>query len=253
MKILILSSKQFNFALCVATVITLVLLTFGTYVTATANRLLPIYSVENSKKQIAITFDAAWDDSGLDEIMAVLKKHNALSTVFVVGEWAEKYHDAVKKLSDAGHTIGNHSNKHSHLNKMDATQIEKDVTACNQTIEAITGKKATLYRGPYGEYNNTAVSVINKLGMYYIQWSCDSLDWKPNYTVDMITAAALKKAGAGGIMLFHIGIENTAAALERVLATLETEGYTFVTVDQLILKDNYTIDHTGKQIKKTNT
>ena len=69
----------------------------------------------------------------------------------------------------------------------------------------------------------------------------------------MITAAAIKKAGAGGIMLFHIGIENTAAALERVLATLEREGYTFVTVDQLVLKDNYTIDHTGKQIKKTNT
>ena len=178
MKILILSSKQFNFALCVATVITLVLLTFGTYVTAAANRLLPIYSVENSKKQIAITFDAAWDDSGLDEIMAVLKKHNALSTVFVVGEWAAKYPDAVKKLSDAGHTVGNHSNKHSHLNKMDAAQFANDVTACNKTIEAIIGKPVTLYRGPYGEYTNTAISVINELGMYYIQWSCETLATK---------------------------------------------------------------------------
>ena len=250
MKILVLSSKQVNFILCVTTVVALVLLTFGTYVSANANRLLPIYSVENSKKQVAITFDAAWDDSGLDDIIAVLKRHNAPSTVFAVGEWVDKYPDAVKKLDAAGHLMANHSDKHIHLNKMNAEQFKADVLACNKRIEAITGKPVTLYRGPYGEYNNTAVSAIENMGMYYIQWDCDSLDWKPNYTADMITAAALKNVQSGSIILLHIGAKHTATALENILTKLEKEGYTFVTVDQLILKENYTIDHAGRQMKK---
>lgn len=250
MKIIVLSSKQVNFLLCVTTAIALVLLTFGTYVSASTNRLLPIYSVQNNKKQVAITFDAAWDDSGLDDILAVLKNHNAPSTVFAVGEWVSKYPDAVKRLDKAGHLVANHSDKHNHLNKMNAQQFEQDVIACNKRIEAITNKQVTLYRGPYGEYNNTSISVIDKLNMYYIQWDCDSLDWKPNYTADMITAAALKNVQSGSIILLHIGAKHTATALENILTRLEGEGYSFVTVDELILKDNYTIDHTGRQIKK---
>jgi len=250
LKILVMSSKQVNYILCVATVITLVILALGTYVSANANRLLPIYSVENNKKQVAITFDAAWDDSGLDDIMTVLKKYDAPSTVFAVGEWVDKYPDAVKKLDEAGHLMANHSNKHIHLNKMNAEQFREDVQNCNKRIEAITGKPVTLYRGPYGEYNNMSVSAIKNMNMYYVQWDCDSLDWKPDYTVDMITKAALKNVQSGSIILLHIGAKHTAAALENILVQLEKEGYSFVTVDKLILKDNYTIDHTGRQIKK---
>ena len=178
MKILVLSSKQINFILSVTTVIALVLLTWCTYVSANANRLLPIYSVENSKKQVAITFDAAWDDSGLDDIMKVLKKHSAASTVFAVGEWVDKYPDAVRKLVDAGHLMANHSDRHIHLNKMNAEQFKADVQSCNKRIEAITGKPVTLYRGPYGEYNNMSVSAIKNMGMYYVQWDCDTIDIK---------------------------------------------------------------------------
>ena len=250
MKILVLSSKQVNFILSITTVIALVVLALGTYVSANANRLLPIYSVENSKKQVAITFDAAWDDSGLDDIMSVLKKHNAQSTVFAVGEWVDKYPDAVRKLDEAGHLMANHSDRHIHLNKMNAQQFKADVLNCNKRIEAITGKPVTLYRGPYGEYNNMSVSAIKNMGMYYLQWDCDSLDWKPNYTVEMITKSALKNVQSGSIMLLHIGAKHTAAALENILTELEQEGYTFVTVNELILKDNYTIDHTGRQSKK---
>lgn len=250
MKILVLSSKQVNFILSVTSVVALALLTWGTYVSANANRLLPIYSVENNKKQVAITFDAAWDDSGLEDIMKVLKKYNAPATVFAVGEWVDKYPDAVKKLDNAGHLMANHSDRHIHLNKMNAEQFKADVKNCNKRIEAITGNPVTLYRGPYGEYNNMSVSAIENMDMYYVQWDCDSLDWKPDYTVDMITKSALKNVQSGSIILLHIGSKHTAAALENILAQLEKDGYTFVTVDQLILKDNYTIDHRGRQIKK---
>ncbi len=249
MKIVILSSKQVNFLLCVASVVAMVMLAFGTYVSANNERRLPIYSVENNKKQVAITFDAAWDDSGLDDVLAVLKKYNAPATVFAVGEWVDKYPQEVRKISESGHLLANHSDSHKHLNNMSTQTFKEDVVNCNKRIESITGKKVTLYRGPYGEYNNTTVAAIENLDMYYIQWDCDSLDWKPDYTVDMITEAALKNVQSGSIILMHIGAKNTAAALDKILARLEKEGYSFVTVDDLILKDGYIIDHRGKQCK----
>ncbi len=250
MKIVVLHSKQINFFVAVSSVLALAFVTVGMLVSAKANRLLPIYCTQNDKRQIAITFDAAWDDSGVDELIEIMDKHSACSTVFVVGEWAQKYPDAVKKLDAKGHLIANHSNKHLHLKNMTTEQFVKDTKACNDVINQLTDKDVTLYRGAYGEYNNMSVEAIRKMGMYYIQWDCDSLDWKPDYTVDMIVESALKNVKPGSIMLLHIGAKNTAQALDKILSQLSSEGYQFVTVDELIYKENYYIDHTGKQMIK---
>lgn len=249
MRIFVVNSRKINAVISVVSVAALALATVGMLVSAKENRILPIYNVENSNKQIAVTFDAAWDDSNVDELISIMDEYGVKSTVFAVGEWAEKYPDAVKKLSDAGHEIANHSDKHRHIKSMSKDEFIADVKACNERLTAITGKTVTLYRGAYGEYNNMSVSAVESLGMYYIQWDCDSLDWKPDYTVDMIVSSALKKAKPGSIMLLHIGAKLTAEALPRILTELKNEGYRFVTVSELIYKDNYKIDSSGKQIR----
>lgn len=248
MRVYVFHSRKINAFISAASVAVLLFVTVGMFVAAKANRLLPIYSVENSEKLIAITFDAAWDDSGLDEILSVLSDYDARSTVFAVGDWAEKYPDAVKKLVDSGHEIGNHSNKHEHISGMTRDAFMSDLKACNERLTAITGKPVTLYRGAYGEYSNMSVAAVEEAGMYYIQWNCDGLDWKPNYTTDMIVSAALKNVKSGSIMLLHIGAKLTHEALPQILSKLKAEGYRFVTVSELIYKDNYSIDGQGRQI-----
>ena len=220
---------------------------FSILTAANAKRRLPIYRVENAKRQIALTFDAAWTADDVSDIIGILARFDAPSTFFAVGDWAAKYPDAVKALAKAGHELGNHSASHTHLNKLDAAAFRADVERCNRTLSDLTGKPVTLYRGPYGEYNDSAVAAIEEMGMYYIQWDCDSRDWKPDFTVQNILDSALKNVAPGSILLLHVGAKHTVEALPILLERLQADGYTFVTVSDLILKENYTIDHAGEQ------
>lgn len=108
-----------------------------------------------------------------------------------------------------------------------------------------------VFRPPYGDYDDKLVDVCYELKYFPIQWSVDSLDWK-NYGVKSIidTVVNHKALDNGGIILMHNGSKYTADALQSVIDGLKKKGYTFVTVPELIMRENYVIDHTGKQISK---
>ncbi|MBQ7953634.1 MAG: deacetylase, partial [Clostridia bacterium] len=119
----------------------------------------------------------------------------------------------------------------------------------DKKIKDITGQKEVLFRAPYGEYNDLLVKTCEDTGRFCIQWDVDSLDWK-GITADMIVKRVTEKIKNGSIVLLHNGAENTAEALPQLLCELKNAGYEFVTVSDLIYKDNYYIDHTGMQIPK---
>jgi len=100
------------------------------------------------------------------------------ATFFVVGDWVDKYPESVKALAAAGNEVMNHSSDHAHFAKLSADEIKTNVSKCSDKIEAVTGVRPTLFRCPYGEYNDTVVSTVNSMGMQTVQWSVDSLDWK---------------------------------------------------------------------------
>ena len=218
-------------------------------VTSPTEKRLPIYSVEKGEEKIcALTFDAAWDDADIDRLIKILDEYDAKATFFVVGTWAEKYSASVKKFADAGHEIGNHSDTHPHINNLSEEKISEEIKDCDDKIEAITGTRPSLFRGPYGEYNNTVIEVAEKAGHKVIQWDVDSLDWK-ELSKDEIAERVLSRVKPGSIMLFHNGVKNTPDALEIILKKLSDDGYKAVCVSDLIYKDGYSIDHTGKQVK----
>ena len=104
---------------------------------------------------------------------------------------------------------------------------------------------------PYGDYDNAVVKTAKKCGYYTIQWDVDSLDWK-DYGVDSIikTVTQHKALGNGSIILCHNGAKYTAQALDTMITTLKEAGYTFVPLSELIYKDNYYMNHEGRQIMK---
>ena len=221
----------------------------GNYVSASVStKKLPIYGIETKEKKIAITFDAAWTNQDTEEIIKILEKHNAKATFFIVGDWAEKFPESVKAFFDAGHTIANHSDTHKAFSKCSRNEIKEEIENCNKKLEAITGQKVTLVRAPSGDYTDQSIEVAKSLGMYTIQWDCDSLDYT-KISVDEIVNRVVKGTKSGSIILFHNGVENTAPALDRILTELTKQGYTFVSVENLIYKENYSIDHTGRQYK----
>lgn len=149
----------------------------NTIETAIKDKLLPIYSVETAEKKVALTFDCAWGADDIESIVDTLDFNNANATFFTVGTWVDKFPEAVKLLSDNGMEIGNHSNSHKHVNKMSYGENLEDMTCCNDKINEITGNQVKFYRGPYGEYNNTVISVAEELNMKVIQWDVDTLDY----------------------------------------------------------------------------
>lgn len=213
-------------------------------------RLLPIYCVETDKKQVAISFDAAWGNDDTQQLIDILKEYDVPATFFVVGAWVDKYPESVKALNDAGHQIQNHSNTHPHLPQLSKTQMKDEIESCNKKIEAITGKCPTLLRPPYGDYDNALIEVMDELNMKTIQWDVDSLDWKDTATPENICQRVTSKVKNGSIVLFHNDADHTPAALPNILKCLKDEGYEFVFIEDLIYKDNYEIKHDGTQCKK---
>ncbi len=215
---------------------------------STTQRKLPIYCVETNEKKIAITFDAAWSAEDTDTLIAILKKHNAKATIYVVGEWASKNPDAVKKFYEAGHEIANHSATHAIFSKISREEIKKEIIDCNNAIKEIIGEAPKTLRAPSGDYDNKSIDIAESLGMKMIQWDVDSLDWK-KLSVEEMYNRVIEKTQNGSIILFHNGIKNTPEALDKILTKLKADGYKFVTVSELIYWNDYEIDHSGRQIK----
>ena len=216
-------------------------------VMATPDRPLPVYSVETDDKKLAVTFDAAWGADDTDELIAILKKHNAKATFFVTGQWAQKYPECVKAFDAEGHLIAGHSYNHTLYTKLNAQELSDDINLCNKIISSLTHKEPDILRVPSGDYNERVIKQIYAMNLYPIQWDVDSLDYT-GITRDEIVKRVTDKVGNGSIILFHNGVENTPKALDRILTQLSADGWQFVTVDELIVKENFKINHEGRQI-----
>ncbi len=216
---------------------------------STENRLLPIYSTEQTEKKISISFDAAWGNEDTEELISILNKYEIKATFFLVGEWVDKYPESVKALHDAGMEIANHSDSHPNMINLSKEEMKKEIVSCNEKIKQITGKSPTLFRAPYGSYNNSLIEVLQSLNMFCIQWDVDSLDWK-DLSADQIYNKVTSKVTNGSIVLFHNAALHTPEALPKIIEKLKSDGYSFITISEIIYKNNYTIDHTGRQSLK---
>ena len=214
--------------------------------TAATTRQLPIYCVQRDQKTVSLTFDAAWGNEDTQTLIDILGKYNVTATFFVVGEWVDKYPESVLALSEAGHEIMNHSDDHAHFSSLSVDEIVANINSCSDKIETITGVRPTLFRPPYGEYDDHVIATVRSIGMEPIQWDVDSLDWK-GISADEIIQRVVGQVQAGSIVLFHNAAEHTPEALPVIIESLLQEGYTFLPVSQLILTGDYTIDHTGRQ------
>ena len=212
------------------------------------DKLLPIYNVQTEEKKVAFTMNCAWNADDIDQILEVLKQNDTKITFFMVGDWIEKFPEAVKKIYEAGHEIASHSNTHPHVNNLTYEENIEEIEKSNEKIEKITGQRTKIYRAPYGEYNNTVIKAAQDKGYYTIQWSLDTLDYT-GLTGDEMWNRIQDKLKAGDIILSHNGTKHTADSLDMLIKNIKQKGFELVKVTDLIYKDNYTINSNGTQIK----
>lgn len=255
MKVFILDAKSvfkyFVFIIAIIIIISVLSITgmnaLGVY---SASREIPIYSVECREKKAAITFDCAWGANDILHILETLEKENVKATFFVVGQWAEKFPGKVKMIADGGHDVANHSYSHLRMGVLDNERVKSEILKCSEKLADLTGKKVDLFRAPFGDYSNNVVSTARQLGYYTIQWNVDSLDWKPDISREEILSRIIKRTKPGSIILFHNDTKYTAEMLPEIIAALKKNGYEFVPVSDLIMRENYIIDFEGRQKTK---
>ena len=141
--------------------------------TGTDSKNVPIYCVKTDEKKVAITFDSAWGNEDLPQIMEALGKYECKATFFVVGDFLNKYAEDVKNMHKNGHEIANHSDTHAHMNSLSREEMIAEMDGCDNKIKNLTGQKEVLFRAPYGEYNNLLVQTCKDTGRFCIQWDCD--------------------------------------------------------------------------------
>ncbi len=246
----VLNKKKVTMVLSVIVCILLMVLCFlGTglvSVNSKVKRKLPIYRVNTQEKKLAISFDCAWGVDYTDKLISIMEEEKVSCTFFAVEFWVKKHPEYVKKIALAGHEWGTHSATHPYMSKLDRDAVVKELSSSKKAIEEITGKSVEVFRPPYGDYNDNLIERASELGLYTIQWDVDSLDWK-DISAKQITERVVSRVKNGSIVLFHNQGLHTAEALPTIIKTLKEKGFSFVTIGELIYRENYKILPDGSQ------
>jgi len=209
-------------------------------------KILPIYSVERDDKVISVTFDASWGGDKTLAILDLLDKYNAKATFFLVGIWVDKYPELVKEIAARGHEIGNHSDSHPYMTKISESKMRQELKGMSDKVETLIGTRPTLFRPPYGDYNNAVVSVSRDEGYEVVQWSVGPLDRK-NRGVEDLVKRATNNVQQGDIILFHNDSEYIVQALPAILEYYQSQGFKMIPAGEILLEGQTTIDVQGKQ------
>ncbi|WP_427160546.1 polysaccharide deacetylase family protein [Aliinostoc sp. HNIBRCY26] len=192
-------------------------------------------TLNKEQKVIALTFDdGPWPESTA-KVLDILKENNIKGTFFVVGRNVKEYPDILKRVAAEGHTIGNHT-WHHWYHAMNPQLAAYEVTKTTELIYQITGVKPTLFRPPGGIMNNGVAAYAKNNKYAIIMWSSDSVDYSQP-SVPRLINNVFSLARPGGIVLMHDGGGNrskTIQALPEIIAKFRSQGYSFVTVPELL-------------------
>jgi peptidoglycan/xylan/chitin deacetylase (PgdA/CDA1 family) len=194
---------------------------------------------EPGKKRVALTFDGGAAGDNLPTILLALRKRGIQITMFVTGEFVEKYPQAVKQAAIDGHELSNHTYSHRDVTKLTDEEIKDELARTDQIIRNVTGASTRPYwRPPYGSRNDHALNVAASRGYRSIMWTLDSLDSVGKAkTADFIFSRVTNPSGInldGAIILQHIGADASAEALPAELDRLHEMGLKVVTISEML-------------------
>ncbi|MDO4732799.1 MAG: polysaccharide deacetylase family protein [Bacillota bacterium] len=213
------------------------------------SRLLPIYKVDTEKPLVGISFDASWGAEHSPEILDTLDEYGVKASFFLVNIWVEDYPELAREIAARGHEIGLHSVSHPHFSSLSPEEIRAELQENFALIQETTGYCPTLFRPPFGDYNEQVISQVLDCGFDCIQWSKDSLDWK-DLSAEVICQRVLKDIHAGDILLFHNNGLHTAEALPLVLEGLAELGLQAAPVGEILLEGDCYVDSQGVQRRR---
>jgi len=192
------------------------------------------------RRVVLLTFDDGPKEADLiNSIMDTLDKHKAKAIFFVNGYRVKEHPELLKLIQTRGGIIGNHSWDHITLKDKPYAVVKKQIEDVQKAVKDITGEAPRFFRPPFGAGGDVGKKVAAENGMLAMNWSIGSLDWEIKESDADKTKKLIRnitdQLHSGGNILMH-ELPWTAEALDTLLTTLESKGYSFVDPRSIELK-----------------
>ncbi|HEV7231778.1 MAG TPA: polysaccharide deacetylase family protein [Bacteroidia bacterium] len=186
-----------------------------------------------SEKIISITFDDGPNSEITPQILDVLKEENLKAAFFCIGRSIPGKEDILKRISAAGHILGNHSYSHAPLfDFYSSNRLSADLSGANGLIESATGLKPVYFRPPYGVTTPNLARAVRQNGFTAVGWNIRSLDTTAKSPSEVM-ARIRKRLKPGSIVLFHDTMPGTVQLLQKTIQLCKEQGYRIVPLDEL--------------------
>ncbi|MBE5864779.1 MAG: peptidoglycan N-acetylglucosamine deacetylase [Lachnospiraceae bacterium] len=186
--------------------------------------------IETEVKKIALTFDDGPHPHYTEQLLDGLKERGVVATFFVTGEHATLHPDIIKRMNEEGHLIGNHTYSHIQLTSGNAEEFKEELVATSEVIEELIDEEVVYVRPPYGCWDKSLEAELN---MIPVLWTIDPLDWCSS-DAEGVAGKVMAEADEGEIILMHDYYESSVTAALLVVDELLADGYTFVTVEEIL-------------------
>lgn len=196
---------------------------------------MPIFYVRTKVSEICLTFDISWGEKTWPRVLKILKENQVAATFFVSGPWGIRNPEALKAISDDGHEIASHGDRHLNLSQYPKAIVEQNILKSHQNLLTVVERVAPFFRPPNGDYDDMVIDTARELGFETVIWAVDSLDWK-NPGAAYMVKRVLERAFPGAILLFHASDSSKQIdlALPEIIKGLRMKGYKTVVLSQLV-------------------
>ena len=196
------------------------------------------YAQDTDEKIIYLTFDAGYENGNMPAILDALHKHQVHATFLVVGTLIREKPELIREISDAGHTVGNHTMTHPDMSGISTKEaFQKQLEDVEALYKDATGNEMTkFYRPPQGIYSTDNLQMAKDLGYSTFFWSLAYVDWYQDKQPSKEEAfqKLLGRIHPGAIVLLHSTSSTNAEILDELLTKWKEMGYTFGTLEELV-------------------
>lgn len=183
----------------------------------------------NEEKTLYLTFDEGYENGYTEKILDILKENKVPAAFFVTGPYIKKEADLIKRMTEEGHIVGNHTVNHPSMPDIPNEKIKTELEELNQMYFDLTKKEMKFFRAPMGEFSERTLRVTQEMGYTNVFWSFAYKDWETNnqkgtgYAYNQI----IDGVHDGAILLLHAVSRDNAEILDKVIKELKNQGYTF--------------------------
>ncbi len=187
------------------------------------------YDTKSKEKVMYLTFDCGYENGYTEKILDVLREKNVKAAFFCTLDDIKSNPEVIARMIKEGHIVGNHSSTHPSFAEIDIAQMVREIEECENYLRKNFGYSSHYFRFPKGEYSQTALDVVGKLGYLSVFWSLSYADWDTEnqkgseYALETVTS----RFHPGAIILLHAVSADNADAMAQIIDSARAKGYSF--------------------------